>query len=38
MDYTFGDFIRLGLGDVKPDEVIKDVDKNAKLNSNTIKT
>lgn len=29
--YTFGDFIRLGLGDVKPDEVIKDIDKNAKL-------
>ncbi|NWF51054.1 MAG: pullulanase [Ignavibacteriaceae bacterium] len=29
--YTFGDFIRIGLGDVKPDSVIKDVDKNAKL-------
>lgn len=29
--YTFGDFIRIGLGDLKPDEVIKDVDVNAKL-------
>jgi len=29
--YTFGDFVRIGLGDVKPDEVIKDIDKNAKL-------
>lgn len=29
--YTFGDFIRIGLGDVKPDQVIKDVDANAKL-------
>lgn len=29
--YTFGDFIRIGLGDVKPDEIIKNVDKNAKL-------
>ncbi|RPI61146.1 MAG: pullulanase, partial [Ignavibacteriales bacterium] len=29
--YTFGDFIRIGLGDVKPDEVIKDIDQNAKL-------
>lgn len=29
--YTLGDFIRLGLGDVKKDEVITDVDKNAKL-------
>jgi pullulanase len=29
--YTFGDFIRIGLGDVKVDEVIKDVDENARL-------
>lgn len=29
--YTFGDFVRIGLGDVKPDQVIKDVDANAKL-------
>lgn len=29
--YTLGDFIRLGLKDVKPDEVIEDVDKHAKL-------
>jgi len=29
--YTFGDFVRIGLGDLKPDEVIKDIDKNAKL-------
>lgn len=35
--YTFGDFIRIGLGDVKPDEVIKDVDKNAKLTSAQLK-
>lgn len=35
--YTFGDFIRLGLGDVKSDEVIKDVDKNAKLTPTQLK-
>ena len=35
--YTFGDFIRIGLGDVKPDEVIKDVDKNAKLTPTQLK-
>ena len=35
--YTFGDFIRIGLGDVKPDEVIKDVDKNAKLTLTELK-
>ncbi len=35
--YTFGDFIRLGLGDVKPDEVIKDIDKNAKLTPTQLK-
>ncbi len=29
--YTLGDFIRIGLGNVKPDEVITDVDKNAEL-------
>jgi hypothetical protein len=31
MVILLGDFIRIGLGDVKPDEVIKDVDKNANL-------
>lgn len=35
--YTFGDFIRLGLGDVKPDEIIKNVDKNAKLTATQLK-
>lgn len=35
--YTFGDFIRIGLGDVKSDEVIKDVDKNAKLTPTQLK-
>jgi pullulanase len=34
---TFGDFIRIGLGDVKSDEVIKDVDKNAKLTPTQLK-
>jgi pullulanase/glycogen debranching enzyme len=34
---TFGDFIRLGLGDVKPDEIITDVDKNAKLTPTQLK-
>ncbi|MEO8231225.1 MAG: alpha-amylase family glycosyl hydrolase [Ignavibacteriota bacterium] len=34
---TLGDFIRLGLGDVKENEVIKDVDKNAKLTSTQLK-
>jgi pullulanase/glycogen debranching enzyme len=29
--YTLGDFIRLGLGDVKQDEIIKDVDEHVKL-------
>ena len=29
--YTLGDFIRLGLGDVKKDTIIKDIDENAKL-------
>jgi pullulanase len=35
--YTLGDFIRLGLGDVKRDEIIKDVDKNVKLTPLQIK-
>jgi pullulanase/glycogen debranching enzyme len=34
---TFGDFIRLGLGDVKENEVIKDVDENTKLNAIQLK-
>lgn len=29
--YTLGDFIRIGLGDVKADEVIKNLDKHVKL-------
>jgi pullulanase len=36
-DYTFGDFVRLGLKDVKPNEVIKNVDKNAKLTPEQLK-
>lgn len=35
--YTFGDFIRLGLSDVKSDEIIKDVEKNAKLTPTQLK-
>ena len=35
--YTIGDFIRLGLGDVKKDEMIKDVDKNVKLTPEQLK-
>jgi pullulanase len=35
--YTFGDFIRLGLGDVKPNEIIKNVDKNSKLTPTQLK-
>jgi pullulanase/glycogen debranching enzyme len=35
--YTLGDFIRLGLGDVKQDQVIKDVDKNVKLTQQQLK-
>ena len=35
--YTLGDFIRLGLRDVKRDEIIKDVDKNAKLTPEQLK-
>ena len=35
--YTYGDFIRIGLGDVKPDQIIKDVDANAKLTPTQLK-
>jgi pullulanase len=35
--YTLGDFIRLGLGDVKQDEIIKDIDKNVKLTPQQLK-
>ncbi len=35
--YTFGDFIRIGLNDVKPNEIIKNVDKNAKLTPTQLK-
>lgn len=35
--YTLGDFIRIGLGDVKPDKVIKNIDKNAKLTATQLK-
>ena len=35
--YTFGDFIRIGLGDVKPNEIIRNVDKNAKLTTEQLK-
>jgi len=35
--YTLGDFIRLGLGDVKRDQIIKDVDKNVKLTPQQLK-
>jgi len=35
--YTLGDFIRIATGRVKPDEVIKDVDENAKLTPLEIK-
>jgi pullulanase/glycogen debranching enzyme len=35
--YTLGDFIRLGLGDVKRDEKIKDVDKHVKLTPQQMK-
>jgi pullulanase len=35
--YTFGDFIRLGLGDVKPNEIIKNIDKNARLTPTQLK-
>ncbi len=35
--YTLGDFIRLGLDDVKKDQVIDDLDKNVKLNEKQLK-
>ena len=35
--YTFGDFIRIATGKVKPDQVIKDYDANAKLSPLEIK-
>jgi pullulanase/glycogen debranching enzyme len=35
--YTLGDFIRLGLGDVKNDQVITDVDENIKLTPTQLK-
>ncbi len=35
--YTFGDFIRIGLGDVKQDQVIKNVDKEIKLTPEQLK-
>jgi len=35
--YTLGDFIRLGLGDVKKDQVIKDVDEHVKLTPTQLK-
>lgn len=31
--YTFGDFVRIGTKEVGPDEIIKDIDRNAKLSS-----
>ena len=34
---TFGDFIRLGLGDVKSDEIITDIEKNVKLTPTQLK-
>ncbi len=35
--YTFGDFIRIGLGDVKQNQVIKNVDKEIKLTPEQLK-
>jgi pullulanase len=35
--YTLGDFIRIGLGNVKPDSVIADPDKNAVLTAGELK-
>ncbi len=34
--YTFGDFVRIGTKEVGPDEIIKDIDFNAKLSSNQL--
>ncbi len=35
--YTLGDFIRLGLGDVKKDQIIEDVDEHVKLTGQQLK-
>jgi pullulanase len=35
--YTLGDFIRIGTGEVKPDELIKDTEANAKLSNLQLK-
>lgn len=35
--YTLGDFIRIGLGNVKPDSVIADLEKNAELTPEQLK-
>jgi pullulanase len=35
--YTFGDFIRIGSKDVRPDDIIKDLDSNALLSAAQIK-
>ncbi len=35
--YTLGDFIRLGLGDVKEDQIIEDVDEHVKLTAQQLK-
>jgi len=34
--YTFGDFVRIGTKEVGPDEIIKDIDYNAKLSANQL--
>ena len=36
-DYTFGDFIRIGTGEVKPDQVITDITQNARLSERQLK-
>ncbi|MBV6444516.1 MAG: Pullulanase [Ignavibacteriaceae bacterium] len=36
-DHTFGDFIRIGLGDYKNDRVITDIDKHARLTPEQLK-
>lgn len=35
--YTFGDFIRIGTGNVAPDQVIDDINENARLNERELK-
>ncbi len=35
--YTFGDFIRIGSGEVDPEKIIKDVDKNVRLTPQQMK-